>query len=611
MVERGDANATKENGINPLTLVDGSTTSYQDVGLSVGTKYKYRICAYEGDVQSGYTPIDSGTTYDANNLSILPGIPQRFTGQPYCNSADLYWLAPSSGPAPESYNIKRSTQAIGPFVTVGCTTATSTYYRCPNLLNGTPYYFQVTAVNSYGQSAASSIISVTPTVEPINAGPSTLILSNIGPSMMTLSWTDNSDDELWFKVQYSYTINVAGDLVPYSNIIQIARDQTMTNIFGLENNTQVSFGLQAGNDSYTTNYSSCTATNSTAPPAAGTQPLPPTNFTATAPDPLTINLNWTPATSGPTPDSVEIWYKIIPATGSVPLFSEYSPDLPGASTSYTVNTTPGTKMSFTIRVVYWLNAWTQLHSSFCNAITITTPVYACNAPTNLSFQILKGPAVLLTWTDNSTNETGFCIERDNGDGKYVQIAQTNANATSYQDNTVKQNSMYNYRVRAIRTGQTYPYSTYSNSIYAQVMVPSAPIFNWAYVSSSQIYLTWYDNDNTMTGYTLQKKNGSSWSTIATLAGGVASYMDASGLSPNTTYQYQINAYNGLGSSAWVPMSGTTLALPIAPSNLKATAASSSQINLSWNDNSSDEAGFLYRTRSLRKHELYANRLGRR
>jgi len=37
--------------------------------------------------------------------------------------------------------------------------------------------------------------------------------------------------------------------------------------------------------------------------------------------------------------------------------------------------------------------------------------------------------------------------------------------------------------------------------------------------------------------------------------------------------------------------GTTVPVPAVPANLIATAASSSQINLSWHDNSNDEVGF--------------------
>src|SRR5207247_3720950 len=41
----------------------------------------------------------------------------------------------------------------------------------------------------------------------------------------------------------------------------------------------------------------------------------------------------------------------------------------------------------------------------------------------------------------------------------------------------------------------------------------------------------------------------------------------------------------------IPLQATKPAPPLAPSNLSATAVSSSQINLTWRDNSSNESGF--------------------
>jgi hypothetical protein len=110
--------------------------------------------------------------------------------------------------------------------------------------------------------------------------------------MLSPKWTDNSDDELWFNLKYSYNRNIAGDIVPFSKTVQLARNQTQTNIFELENNTQVSFSLQAGNDSYTTDFSSCMGTGTTTGSTSdGGPPAVPTNFKATSPDPITINLS--------------------------------------------------------------------------------------------------------------------------------------------------------------------------------------------------------------------------------------------------------------------------------------------------------------------------------
>jgi hypothetical protein len=55
----------------------------------------------------------------------------------------------------------------------------------------------------------------------------------------------------------------------------------------------------------------------------------------------------------------------------------------------------------------------------------------------------------------------------------------------------------------------------------------------------------------------------------------------------------VQAFNAAGASAWSNSASATTpnALPQAPSNLTATAVSSTQINLAWTDNAVNETGF--------------------
>ncbi len=70
------------------------------------------------------------------------------------------------------------------------------------------------------------------------------------------------------------------------------------------------------------------------------------------------------------------------------------------------------------------------------------------APSNLQ-AIAGSTAVLIYWTDNSSNETGFLIERKTGTGgTYTQIGQVSTNATIYVDSGLTSNTLYVYRVRA-------------------------------------------------------------------------------------------------------------------------------------------------------------------
>jgi hypothetical protein len=74
------------------------------------------------------------------------------------------------------------------------------------------------------------------------------------------------------------------------------------------------------------------------------------------------------------------------------------------------------------------------------------------APTALSATAQHGKrAVLLAWSDNSTDETSFVIERSTSaaDG-FAVLATVGANVTSYTDSQVVKKTTYFYRVRALR-----------------------------------------------------------------------------------------------------------------------------------------------------------------
>jgi hypothetical protein len=65
----------------------------------------------------------------------------------------------------------------------------------------------------------------------------------------------------------------------------------------------------------------------------------------------------------------------------------------------------------------------------------------------------------LSWSDNSTNEDGFKIERATGTvGTFAQIGLTGANVTTYNDSNLNAGTTYCYRVRSYNTGGDSPYS---------------------------------------------------------------------------------------------------------------------------------------------------------
>jgi CubicO group peptidase (beta-lactamase class C family) len=90
------------------------------------------------------------------------------------------------------------------------------------------------------------------------------------------------------------------------------------------------------------------------------------------------------------------------------------------------------------------------------------------APSNLSASIAGGDTVTLTWTDNSSNESGFRIERKVGTGAFATLATKGTNVTSHADGSLSANT-YSYRV--IATGATD--SAPSNSAVVVIRIPAA------------------------------------------------------------------------------------------------------------------------------------------
>ena len=64
------------------------------------------------------------------------------------------------------------------------------------------------------------------------------------------------------------------------------------------------------------------------------------------------------------------------------------------------------------------------------AQSISDPVAVLMAPSGLSAVLQAGPQVRLTWTDNSTNEAGFSVQRSTDGVKFSQMSWLRPTTTS-------------------------------------------------------------------------------------------------------------------------------------------------------------------------------------
>jgi hypothetical protein len=73
-----------------------------------------------------------------------------------------------------------------------------------------------------------------------------------------------------------------------------------------------------------------------------------------------------------------------------------------------------------------------------------------NAPAALKATAVTYNKINLTWTDNSSNESGFEITRStSASGTYVPVFTTGANITSYNDSALSPLTTYYYKIRAV------------------------------------------------------------------------------------------------------------------------------------------------------------------
>ena len=118
--------------------------------------------------------------------------------------------------------------------------------------------------------------------------------------------------------------------------------------------------------------------------------------------------------------------------------------------------------------------------------------------------IANATTLRLNWQDNSTNESGFKIERLAG-GNYTQIASVGANIQSYTDSGLTLGSSYCYRVRAFNSAGTSPTS---NSACATVASTSGSDVTTTPSTSTNTSTNTGTNTSTQTS---ASQAGSTWS----------------------------------------------------------------------------------------------------
>jgi len=132
-------------------LLNLARTNYTDTGLVNGMGYYYAVSAVGSNGPSAYSPQVVGTPVGQ------PPIPAGLDATPGNAQIGLSWPAVFGA---TSYTLQRSTISGGSFTTIANPSGAN--YIDTGLVNGTTYYYILSAINSHGSSSNSVQVSAIP-----------------------------------------------------------------------------------------------------------------------------------------------------------------------------------------------------------------------------------------------------------------------------------------------------------------------------------------------------------------------------------------------------------------------------------------------------------------
>lgn len=215
----------------------------------------------------------------------------------------------------------------------------------------------------------------------------------------------------------------------------------------------------------------------------------------------------------------------------------------------------------------------------CGLVSLRT--YATNAPSNLSASALSSNQISLSWTDNSSNETGFTFAyaRNSALSNPTYVYAGGVNTTSYTHTGRSPATTYFYKMKA----EGSPDSSWT-SVDSATTAPSG--LTVAATSSTAIGISWTGNssNSSIHGYTYALATNSSFSSASYnwVSGNGTVSTSKTGLATATTYWLKIKA-EGTADTYDSPY-GSVVKVTTMPGSLAATVVSDSQVNLSWSGN---------------------------
>ncbi len=560
----------------PSTGTNNTWQTLTRTGVTLGSGIHQMRLVMDAGGSSGNIGNFNWFKYTLTGAATVPNAPSNLKATASSSSQiDLTWTDNSTNET--GFNIDRSTDNVN--WTVLAFNIPSQTYSDTGLAPNVTYYYRVRATNAAGDSANSNVDNAT-----------TLAATSTTTNLSDLTWTSATTG--YGTIQKNKSIG--------GNTLKI-RGSTYTSGIGTHANSTISYNLGG---QYNTFVSDVGLDDEILSKGTGTV------IFRVVGDGVTLFNSGTLTNSS---DAVHI-----------------AVDITGVQQLDLIVTDAGDGIDYD-------------HADWAGAAVLGIPQAPSSPPSNLKTTVVSASQINLSWQNNAANQTGVKIERSTDGTNFSPVTTVGATATTYSDTNLTGSTTYTYRVRATNSvGDSAPSATASGTTFnANATATYLSDLTWS--SATAGYGT-VQKDKSINGNVIKLRGKTYAKGIGTHAVSTITY-NLSGLYTNFTsdvgvddevsgngsvifqvfadgtkiydsgaltgssavqslnlnvsgvQQLKLVATNGVSGidydhADWA--NAAVLGVPAgptaAPSNLKTTVISASQINLTWQNNAANQTG---------------------
>ncbi len=491
---------------NAFAVLGANAQSWNDSTAIISDSLEYRIYAFKGAENS------TSVTAFASDLTFPPPTNIQFVKMDL-NTILLNWTDNSIGET--GYKIDKQVDGGAWSVSIGSTGAdTGTWTDTSAPINSEVQYrvyaYTATDQSSYGYSELIDNSIPSPVLSTV---------TQLSVGSFKLDWTDNSNGEDGFKIERKVDDGTYAQIAsPAANVITY-NDSSIDK----KGYTSVYYRIKAYKSTYESAYSEKSQTIFF--PA-------PTDLIYTKVAIDSIQLEWTDNSDG------EDYFLIDRKVGALAWETSYGGTAGANETLWRdAHAIPNAAAQYK---VYAVKGQNTSQSVLTDVIDNTFP-----APTSLTYNKLSLTSIKLDWSDNSSGEMGFIIERKVGVNNWAPYDSTSTDTETWTDANSPVNETLQYRIKAYK-------DTYSSVNLESPAIDNdipAPTNLTADISGMTITLNWTDNSTGEDGFKIDRMASDSvWvENFASVGSNIITWTET--VADTGKYYYRVKAYNGTDLSA--------------------------------------------------------------